>query len=236
MKKSILRRFYEFIRDKVNTRVYENKVAYKFLKNCDSILDIGCGTGVFIAMDPKRIKGTDYNNLNVDVCIKKGYDAVVGNALDLPFKDNTFDGVYLAHVLHIFNSNEAYKCMQEMIRVVKPDGIIVINTLGDYKRKWIHAENARPYPPMAIRGMFNVPNPDTETSPVVTGLPSDVKQHNIWFRRPALFDLISHASYRLNGLYNLLNGIQYSLFLRKYWKFDAYIIALKNSKKINFNS
>ena len=230
-KKSFLRKIYEFIRDKVNTRVYENKIAYTYLKNCKKILDIGCGTGVFISMNPVKITGVDYNTLNVKVCKEKGYKAVEGDALNLPFDDNSFDGVYLAHVLHIFNNKEVFQCMKEMVRVVKPGGKIVINTLGDYKRRYIHAENSRPYPPIAIRGMFNVPNPDTETSPVVTGLPSDISQLNIWFRRPALLDLMSHSSYKLNGLFNLLNGIQYSLFLRKYWTFDAYIIVLRNSQK-----
>ncbi len=229
--KSKSRRIYEVIRDSVNTRRFENEVAFSYLKSCNSILDIGCGTGVFISMAPDKITGVDYNSLNVDVCVKKGYKAIIGNALDLPFDDNTFDGVYLAHVMHIFNSEQAFNCMREMVRVVKPGGKIVINTLGDYKRRWIHAENARPYPPIAIRGMFAIPNKDTETSPVVTDLPSDVTQLGIWFRRPALIDMLGQSSYKLNGFYNLLNGLQYKLFLRKFWTFDAYIICLQNSKK-----
>lgn len=230
-KKNSLRRLYETIRNNVNTRKYENNIAFKWLSSCDQILDVGCGTGNFLEKDPKRIIGVDYNPDCIKVCLSKGLNVMEGNALELPFNDNSFDGVYSAHIMHVFSSEKALKYLSELVRVVKPMGIILINTIPDGKRAYIHAENARPYPPIAVRNMFQRPSMETESAPTLTGLPCDVKQEDIWFRRPPLIDIIGHTNHTMAALGNIFGGIQYLFYLRKYWNFNGYIIKLRNSKK-----
>jgi len=229
--KTLVRRIYELIRDANNTRKVEHKVALGFLKDCKRILDVGCGTGSLLECDPRRIVGVDNNPDCLKTCQDKGLPVIHGNALDLPFEDNCFEGVHSAHVMHVFQSADALKYMSELVRVTKPRGVIVIATIPDTKRAWIHPENARPYPPLAIRNMFRRPTGATETAPTLRGLPSDVKQEGIWFRRPALIDVLGHSSHTLAAICGLLNGIQYRFLLRKYWAFDGYIIKLRNSAK-----
>jgi ubiquinone/menaquinone biosynthesis C-methylase UbiE len=230
--KTFTRKVYKYIRDANNSRRVETAVAMRFLEGCNSILDVGCGTGNFLERAPERIVGVDYNPDCVNVCLFKGLNARQGNALDLPFEDNTFDGVYSAHVMHVFASADALQYMKELVRVVKPRGVIGVCTIPDTKRTWIHAENARPYPPLAIRGMFRTASFETETAPTLRGLPSDVYQEAIWFRRSALFDFLGHSSHTASGIGSLLNGIQIRCLLRKYWTFDGYIIKLRNSAKL----
>jgi SAM-dependent methyltransferase len=229
--KSLARRAYERLRDANNSRLFENRVALTFLGECKRILDVGCGTGNFLQCAPERIEGVDLNPDCVAICQAKGLTAQVGNALDLPYRENEFDGVYSAHVMHVFPSQLAVQYVKELVRVTKPRGIIAIGTIGDYKRAWIHAENARPYPPQAIRGMFRRANFETESAPTLRGLPFDVRQEAIWFRRPALIDFLGPSSDAASAILNLLNGLQFRLLLRKYWTFDAYIIKLRNSAK-----
>lgn len=229
--KPFSRRVYEAIRDANNTRNVENKVALRFLEGCNQILDVGCGTGNFVDCDRRRIVGVDYNPDCVSTCRSKGLQVTHGNALDLPFEDSSFDGVYSAHVMHVFQSADAVQYVSELVRVTKPRGTIVIATIPDTKRAWIHPENARPYPPLAIRNLFRNPSDTTETAPTLRGLPSDVEQEGIWFRRPALVDILGHSSHTVAAIGGLLNGIQYRFLLRKYWAFDGYIIKLRNSAK-----
>lgn len=231
VRKSGWRLVYEAVRDANNSRRRETKVALKFLQECNRILDVGCGTGNFLQLAPDRIVGVDYNPECVRICQSKGLTAREGDALKLPFDDDTFDGVYSAHVMHVFTPPQAVQYMRELVRVVKPRGVIAVCTIPDTKRAWIHAENARPYPPLAIRGMFRVASTSTETAPTYRGLPTDVFQEAIWFRRPALFDFLGQRSHWAAAAGGLLNGIQIRFFLRKYWTFDGFIIKLRNSAK-----
>lgn len=232
-KKPIWRQVYEALRDANSTRNYETRVALKYFADCKSILDVGCGTGNFIQCDPKRIVGIDYSPDCVRICKSKGFNVQEGDALDLPFEDNTFDGVYSAHVMHVFFPQDAVKYLSELVRVVKPNGVISVCTIPDNRRSWIHAENARPYPPIALRNLFKTASEDTETAPTFRGLPQDVKQEAIWFRRPALFEVLGHSSHRAAAIGSMLNGLQYRALLRKYWDFNGYVIKLRNSSKAN---
>jgi SAM-dependent methyltransferase len=230
-KKAGWRPVYEYVRDANNSRRTETKVALHFLEGCSRILDVGCGTGNFLQLARDRIVGVDSNPDCVRICQAKGLTASEGNALDLPFDDDAFDGVYSAHVMHVFTPSQAVQYMKELVRVVKPRGVIAVCTIPDTKRAWIHAENARPYPPLAIRAMFHVASASTETAPTHHGLPADVFQEAIWFRRPALVDILGHRSHTIAAVGGLLNGLQIRFFLRKYWAFDGFIIKLRNSAK-----
>lgn len=225
------RGWYEKVRDLNSSRRTEIDVAVRFLSDCSSVLDVGCGTGMFLSRVAPRGVGVDLNPDSVEICRRKGLSARVANALSLPFEDNTFDGVYSSHVVHVFHSDQCAIFLKELVRVTKPNGSIVLATIPDTHRAWIHAENARPYPPGAIRGMFRRPQANTESAPTLQGLPTDVRQEAIWFRRPALVDVLGHRSLEAEALCGIVCGLQRSLGLRKWWDFDGYIIKLRNGSK-----
>jgi ubiquinone/menaquinone biosynthesis C-methylase UbiE len=60
---------------------------------------------------------------------------VVNNAFELPFPDHSFDIVTSARFLHLFSKNEQQKLISEMARVVKPDGVLIIDFYNKYH--WI---------------------------------------------------------------------------------------------------
>lgn len=224
--KPIHRRIYETIRDSVNIRLVETEKALEFLAGCERILDVGCGTGNFIERDPRRIEGVDLNEDCVAICNRKGLRAQLGDALNLPFQDATFDGVYCSHVIHVFHSAQAFRLMAELCRVVKPGGVVVLATVPLHKRFYFEPADARPYPPIAIRNMFAVARSDTETAPTFKGMTS-AREVGLWFRRPALIEFVGHRGRSFDGFGALLNQIQYRLLLRKYWTFNGYLMALR---------
>jgi SAM-dependent methyltransferase len=208
-------------------RTDEYGCSLKWLRESQKVLDVACGTGTFLESRKGDTVGVDLNPQNVDYCVKKGLNARVGDALSIPFPDSSFDGVHCSHLMQVFGPKEAAQCIRELGRVVKPGGIVVIVTLNWFKRFFRHPENARPYPPDAIRRYFNVRQ--GTTSPMFPNLPR-FEQEAIWLRRPSLVEFYSSTNYLLDEACLLINRLQYKLFLRKYWAYDAYSIKLRCCK------
>ncbi len=107
-------------------RVYNN---YK----CSNLLDIGGGTGDFLVFCREKIKGLDVSlvDISLEAVEKakekgiKGYQVDAGDK-SLPFDDNYFDGIHCGDVIeHVFDTDVF---LDEVLRVVKPGGVIVMTT------------------------------------------------------------------------------------------------------------
>ena len=99
----------------------------------DRVLDLGIGTGVSLNYYPRRgqIVGIDLSPGMLREARKKiderGLDHVElaqADALRLPFADDTFDHVFMSHVISVVS--DPYRLVQETQRVAKPGARIVI--------------------------------------------------------------------------------------------------------------
>ena len=210
-----------------SVRDIEHKKLWRFFDGCQKVLDVGCGTGTFLTLASERISGIDINPENVAFCKENGLEAQVGDALSIPFADNSYDGAYCSHLMQVFMPEQAAQLMRELGRIVKPGGKIVIVTLNWFERFFRHPENVRAYPPDAIRRYFAKAH--GAQSPMFPGIPV-MRQEGLWLRRPPLFELYSLRSHTLDRICGVLNRLQYAMRLRKYWCFDAYGIMLTNLK------
>jgi len=109
----------------------EAKLKAVLLKPGSSVLDAGCGTGGLIRRLKTKYKAVHFTGVDLSevACglAKQRTDATIvqGSVLELPFNDNTFDGVMTTDVLyHLVDDTKA---MREMNRVLKPQGTLVIN-------------------------------------------------------------------------------------------------------------
>lgn len=105
-----------------NQKAAWDKIAYSYLKKCRSILDVGCGEGRFLTLNPDKITGIDWNSLSAKKCALNGYNVVIGDIRNLPFKDKVFDGVHCSHVIEHFPPNEAHQILSEIDRVLHEGG------------------------------------------------------------------------------------------------------------------
>lgn len=97
------------------------------------VLDAGCGTGGMIqklrTLHPQwRLFGIDVNETAVRHCHDRGLTGAVqaGEVGALPFASASFDAVLSLDVLYHAEVSEA-DAMAEMVRVLKPGGVLVIN-------------------------------------------------------------------------------------------------------------
>ena len=100
-------------------------------------LDVCCGTGSFCLEQAKaagpngQVTGLDFCEEMLAIAQKNiqntPYQQIIkfvhGNAMDLPFADDTFDCATIGFALR--NVPDITKCLQEMLRVVKPGGRVV---------------------------------------------------------------------------------------------------------------
>lgn len=92
-------------------------------------LDIGCSVGAIVEaannMDWHGV-GVDVSQTAVDFCRSRGLDCHVIDGLKLPFADDTFDVVTSWHVIeHVL---DVARTLQEWYRVLKPGGVMVLET------------------------------------------------------------------------------------------------------------
>jgi SAM-dependent methyltransferase len=103
--------------------VYRSR--WRLLEGASEVLDVGFGAGGFLDAAPP---GTDARGVDSDpeAVARKADAAVLGSAEDLPFPDNTFDGVHAAHVIEHLQSPE--RLVEESARVLRAGGRLLVVT------------------------------------------------------------------------------------------------------------
>jgi SAM-dependent methyltransferase len=95
-----------------------------------TILDVGCGTGAILEQlgSPERNVGIDLAPEAVSFCQKRGLSNVrQGDICALPFADGSFDVVICSSVLYHEWVLDVAGALREMHRVLRPDGVLLIN-------------------------------------------------------------------------------------------------------------
>jgi SAM-dependent methyltransferase len=123
----------------------EGLLLKRFKSKSLAVLDAGCGTGGFI----KRLKGRysrwtftgiDFSPVACSLARQRTEATILqGSILDLPFEDHTFDCVVTADVL--YHLQEDTLALKEIARVLKPEGILLIN-LPAHAWLWSYHDDA----------------------------------------------------------------------------------------------
>jgi SAM-dependent methyltransferase len=117
----------------------------KFLNSLPSnsnVLDIGCGNGKnFTARNDINMTGIDLTENFVTICKAKGYNVCCASMTSLPFEDNTFDAfIAVASYHHLDNDYDRKRTLDEMYRVLKPNGkgLIVVWAMDQGDKSKFH--------------------------------------------------------------------------------------------------
>ncbi len=107
------------------------KAAADLATGGEKLLDIGCGDGLLAGLVNKKysqIYGVEFSEAARRLAEAKGVitENININSQSLPFDDNTFDAVAgLDIVEHVF---EPDKFLEEVFRVLKPEGFFILST------------------------------------------------------------------------------------------------------------
>ncbi|MGC9065862.1 MAG: class I SAM-dependent methyltransferase [Candidatus Ratteibacteria bacterium] len=94
-----------------------------------NLLDVGCGTGIFLELAKKRnfnVTGLDISPFAVEHCKKKGFDVIHGDIQQAKFIDKYFDIVTMLDV--IAHVNYPLEYLRRINKILKNNGLILIKT------------------------------------------------------------------------------------------------------------
>jgi ubiquinone/menaquinone biosynthesis C-methylase UbiE len=128
------------------------------------VLDVGCGTGAdlqFYARAGCHVHGVDVSPTMLKVARKRlgeQADLKLCNAAQMPFQNESFDLILASYTLHEMPFELRPAVVEEMTRVVKPDGRILLTDFlsGPYEfpKGWVDAAFRYFYERMAGRAHF----------------------------------------------------------------------------------
>ena len=111
-----------------------NHLKRQLIKNqhLGDVLELGCGDGVFsrsISQVSKTLMATDWSDemvesARINLSRLKSIKVQKENCFELSFKDESFDTVFMANLLHVIPEPE--KALKESKRVLKTNGRIII--------------------------------------------------------------------------------------------------------------
>lgn len=119
------------------------------------LLDFGCGVGkihTYLDKKYKSIVGTDVSPASLDVA-RQTYPHLNYRLLEgsrLPFEDSRFDLAIAICVFHHIPPENWVECAAEMLRVLRPDGLVLIIEHNPYNPVTRHIVNTCPLDEEAI--------------------------------------------------------------------------------------
>jgi tRNA (uracil-5-)-methyltransferase TRM9 len=93
-----------------------------------TILDNGCGNGRNMQYKDYTFEGIDSSDTFVTMCRQKGLSCKLADMCEIPFSGNSFDVIMsIASFHHLATPERRIKALQEMYRVLKPNGNVILS-------------------------------------------------------------------------------------------------------------
>jgi SAM-dependent methyltransferase len=129
----------------------------KLFADCRRVLDLGSGRGAFLELmrdEGIGAYGVDIDREMVELCKRKGLEAVVGDAEEhmRGLEEGSLDGIFSAHVAEHIAPGKLIEVLRQCRRVLKPGSAIVMATPNPSTLTvgantfWLDPSHRRPIP------------------------------------------------------------------------------------------
>lgn len=209
---------YDEATELLKERFERNNVPLSLIKD-KLVLDDGCGGGRYsIALSrlgAKKVIGLDMGTKGIEFAntkakelgLEEKVEFKVGNVLDLPFDDNTFDFIFSNGVIH--HTVDIEKGVAEISRVLKPEGHAWIFVQGKGGFQWTVTDVCREI-------VSSVPREITQELIILNGIP----QNRVFYIMDHLYVPIQNwqtqeefetllKRYNLSDYRRLLRGVKF---------------------------
>ncbi|KAI8380017.1 S-adenosyl-L-methionine-dependent methyltransferase [Choanephora cucurbitarum] len=90
--------------------------------------DVGCGNGKYIGVNPNlMILGSDRSSNLIKIVHDRGFEGMVADGLNLPYRDHSFDFAISIAVIHHFASPERrLQAVKDLFKIVRPGGKVLV--------------------------------------------------------------------------------------------------------------
>lgn len=163
----MLKRIIDKIYDGYNLKTFkkEDNVVLEFIDSISvtnsnlNYLEVGSGLCRFALIVRDRfsnitIKGIEISQDLVNLGVEKGLDVVQGNVVKMDFSDQAFDLIHCSHVIEHLSYEAITNSLDELLRILKPNGYLIIRSPLQYPGFYFDLDHIRPYPPEAILNFF----------------------------------------------------------------------------------
>ena len=129
----------------------EFKIISDLINKNAHVLDVGCGSGRFCvlasSLQAKKVYGIDSSKINIDYNKKKfkkftNIKFLFGDNTNLKIKRNFSDITISQGVIH--HTTDMFKSLNELIRVTKKGGKILLLVYGEHGMRWSLIKKLRP--------------------------------------------------------------------------------------------
>jgi ubiquinone/menaquinone biosynthesis C-methylase UbiE len=151
--------------DEDNRLIKDNSHKVEFITNIyyiekycppnGTILDACAGTGRYafhLSKNGNKVTAGDIVPAYVDMIKSKNkennvlYEVKINDVLHMDFRDNSFDVVLCMGALyHLKGENERNKAVNECIRILKPNGIIIVSYINKYAQMLIDLKRGKKF-------------------------------------------------------------------------------------------
>lgn len=226
----MLRKFIEKIYISYNKKTHkkEDDVVFDFLNSLNienkiNYLEIGSGFCRFPLLVKNKYKNIDIkclekNNDLVSLGIKNNLDVVCGSVDKMNFADQKFDIVHCSHVIEHLDYKSVTNSLDEMLRILKPNGYLIIRSPLMYSGFYFDIDHIRPYPPESVSNYFG------------NNQQQKVSDYNVleiirWYRKEA--PLLYNSSSNIAKIINFLLKLSWLATGFPILKPNGYVLILK---------
>ncbi len=203
----------------------------KFLSKIEfsNFLDVGAGNGIrlekIMRYHPSvKVRAVEISPLMFKELKKKNIEAVLVDARSISFKADSFDVVHCSHLIEHFQYPDICKVLEELVRVARPGGYIIIRTPMISKKFYADLDHIKPYPPAAILNYFSL---DYQAQKVSN---YRIKLIKVWYGYGPI-SLVDHyyagSNIFLKGFNKIFDILFNKIGFPRTWNPTEYIMILK---------
>lgn len=126
------------------TEVFDHYLHVFRTEGVRKILVLGCGYGrssIHFADAGFEVSGLDFSREAIEVGRgfvqgRRSLQLVVANVCNIPFKEDSFEGVFAYNIFHLLLDRERYSFMLEIERVTMKDSVVILITRSNLDRDY----------------------------------------------------------------------------------------------------